>query len=91
MPQMPKDTDLHVGRRLCEFREAKGLSQDDIAEQTGFPPEKIQQFEAGTRRITASELWVFCRVLGMRPSDFFEGLDAYPVSGPTENRPPRNP
>ncbi|MDJ0638754.1 MAG: helix-turn-helix transcriptional regulator [Paracoccaceae bacterium] len=87
---MPKDTDLHIGRRLREFREAKGLSQEDTAEQSGFPLAKIQQFEAGEHRITASELWVFCRVFGMRPSDFFEGLDAYPVSGPTEDGDPRN-
>ena len=89
MPQMPKDTDLHIGRRLFAFREASGLTLEEVAAKTGCSTGKLEQLEAGDLRVTASELWMLCGVFGKRPSDFFEGLEAYPVT-PSETR-SRNP
>jgi transcriptional regulator with XRE-family HTH domain len=38
---------LHFGLRVVEEREAKGLSQEQLAEKLGLSPRQLQRLEAG--------------------------------------------
>ena len=65
------------------------MTLEQVAEKTGFSTVKLEQLEAGELRVRASELWMLCGVFGKRPSDFFEGLAAYPINPPASRS--RNP
>lgn len=75
MPILQEKIDRHVGGKLQEFREAFGLSQDQLAEKLGRDPDIIRQSEEGKRRISADELWQLCVILDVQPNSFFQGID----------------
>lgn len=53
-----------LGRRLCELREAAGLSQARLADSAELSPTHIASLERGTRRTRASTLERLGGVLG---------------------------
>lgn len=72
---MPRDTDIHIGRRLRQARLARGLSQSALGEKLGVTFQQIQKYESGANRIGGSRLWDISGVLGVSVGYFFEGLD----------------
>ena len=71
---MPRDTDIHIGRRLREARLARGLSQGALGEKLGVTFQQVQKYESGANRIGGSRLWDISGILGVPVSHFFEGL-----------------
>ncbi|WP_343685582.1 helix-turn-helix transcriptional regulator [Asticcacaulis sp.] len=71
----PHFIDVHVGKRLREFREAKRLSQIDLASAQAIAFQQVQKYENGHNRISASRLHVAAYFLKVPVADFFERLD----------------
>lgn len=66
---MPTD-ELTLAFRLREARIAAGLSQTDVARETGLPRPAISLIEAGRRSVSSVELAQFVRLYGIA----YEGL-----------------
>ena len=73
---MPRETDVHIGRRLREARLARGLSQGALGKKLGVTFQQVQKYESGANRIGGSRLWDISRILDVAVSYFFEGLSA---------------
>ena len=74
-PTVPHPVDTHVGRRMRQQRELRGLTQVELARQLGLSFQQVQKYETGANRISASKMWQLCDVLGVTPGYFFEGLE----------------
>ncbi len=72
---VPHPVDTHVGRRMRQQRELRGLTQVELARQLGLSFQQVQKYESGANRISASKMWQLCEVLDMTPGYFFEGLE----------------
>ena len=72
---MPHPVDVHVGKRMRQRRELKGMPQKELAKKLGISFQQIQKYESGANRVSASKMWELCGVLSVEPSYFFEGLD----------------
>ncbi len=60
-----------IGRRIRALREARNLSQDDVAEVFGFKDRQtVSAIETGARRVSAEELLAAVEKLGA-PLDYF--------------------
>jgi len=57
-----------VGRRIREVREARGMTQADLAEALGRTPTSISYWENGQRSPGLDDIVVLARVLGVEPS-----------------------
>ena len=75
---MPHPVDVHVGKRIRHRRWLVGMTQQNLAERVGIKFQQIQKYETGANRVSASRLWDIAKVLGVKVSFFFEGLDAEP-------------
>lgn len=80
---MPRETDIHIGRRLREARLARGLSQGALGEKLGVTFQQVQKYESGANRIGGSRLWDISGILEVPVSHFFEGLQN--ATTPTES------
>lgn len=58
-----------MGRRIQEYREAKGLTQEKLAELTGFAPRTIQKIEAGEITSLSTTIMRIRKELGCRYDD----------------------
>ena len=58
-----------LGRRLREYRRAKGLSQPAVAAHLGLNRSAVGKLEAGTRHLTATELETLTRLFGCTARD----------------------
>jgi transcriptional regulator with XRE-family HTH domain len=68
--------DLHVGARTRALRIRRGVSQAELASELGLSFQQVQKYETAANRISASKLYTIAKVLRVRPSYFFEGLDS---------------
>ena len=64
--------DKNLGLRLKGKRLLRGMSQQDLAAETGLSFQQIQKYEKGTNRITVSRLYDICNTLDLTVSDFLE-------------------
>ncbi len=71
---MPRETDIHIGRRLREARLARVLSQGALGKKLGVTFQQVQKYESGANRIGGSRLWDISGILEVPVSYFFEGL-----------------
>ena len=79
--------DAFVGAQLKTLRKSAGLSQTDLANQIGVTFQQVQKYERGTNRIGASRLWRLCKVFGVKPDRFFEGVEAHLAQLPETPKP----
>lgn len=63
--------DVQVGRRLRELREARGLSQEALAEKAGLNPKFYSRLEAQGANTTVATLQRVCAALGVPLSEVF--------------------
>ncbi len=70
----PNSIDRHIGARLREFREARGMAQAELAHTIGVSEAQIEEYEIGAARIAAAQLFRITRVLGIAASALFDGL-----------------
>jgi len=57
------------GRRVRELRQAQGLSQEELAELTGFHRTYIGMVERGERNLSLSNIGVFAKRFEMSISE----------------------
>lgn len=67
----------HMAQRLQEFRQAKGLSVNEVGEAVGRSGKTVSSWEVGRGQPDADMLIKLCRLYGARISDFYE--DAVPA------------
>lgn len=60
-----------VGRRIGEVRAARGITQEQIAEQLDVTVGYIQQVETGRKNLSLKSLATFADALGTVVSEFF--------------------
>ena len=65
--------------RLVELREAKGLTQTDIALQLGKPQSYVSKYERGERRLDIVELIAVAKVLSVDPAQLCAELACEPL------------
>jgi transcriptional regulator with XRE-family HTH domain len=58
-----------VGRNVREARLAKGLTQEQLADLSGFSQQYLSDLERGKRNPTVVTLWELAQVLGVTPVD----------------------
>jgi transcriptional regulator with XRE-family HTH domain len=60
------------GRRIRQLRTERGLSQEQLAELTGFHRTYIGMVERGERNISLSNIGAFAETFGMSVSQLFD-------------------
>jgi transcriptional regulator with XRE-family HTH domain len=58
-----------VGRNVRQFRQAIGLTQEELAEQSGFSQQYISGLERGQRNPTVVSLFELAQALKVTPID----------------------
>jgi transcriptional regulator with XRE-family HTH domain len=71
-----QDIDRYVGARVRERRILMGLTQQQMAEQTGVSYQQTYKYEKGTNRISAGRLFSMAEALSVDVSYFFDGMDS---------------
>jgi transcriptional regulator with XRE-family HTH domain len=61
-----------IGKKIQQFREAAGLSQDELAKALGCSQSALSNYELGKRRLYLSKLEQIARILGKPLSAFLE-------------------
>lgn len=73
------DIGIHIGTRIRAFREARGLTQAQLAQLMRKNVETISNFERGRVITSIRTLDQLARILNVRIADFF--LDTLPAPG----------
>ena len=63
------DMRLLVGRNAKRIRTARGLTQEELAERSGFSQQYLSDLERGRRNPTIVSLWELAQALGATPVD----------------------
>lgn len=66
------EIDARVGRKLKELRNGIGMTQSELADQTGITFQQIQKYENGQNRITVSRAVTICSALGVKLATLLE-------------------
>jgi transcriptional regulator with XRE-family HTH domain len=77
---MSHPVDVHVGKKLKEFRLLRGMTQTEVAEGLGISFQQVQKYKLGRNRISASKLFEVSRILAIEPAEFFAGFDQITAS-----------
>ncbi len=62
-------TDIRLGLALREARNAKKISQEQLAYKTGYSRSYIGYLERGEKSPTVRTLFELCQILGIAPSE----------------------
>ena len=60
------------GRKLRQIREAKGVTQENLAYSTDLHLSQVGRIERGEIGASISFIFLFAKTLGVEPKDFFE-------------------
>jgi transcriptional regulator with XRE-family HTH domain len=71
--ESPDPIDEYIGNRVRMRREMLAMSQQKLGAALGVARQHVQKCEAGTRRLSASQLHQIARVLKIPPAFFFDG------------------
>ncbi len=63
------DMRLLVGRNVKRIRTARGLTQEELAERSGFSQQYLSDLERGRRNPTIVSLWELAQALAATPVD----------------------
>lgn len=63
------DMRLLVGRNVKRIRIARGLTQEELAERSGFSQQYLSDLERGRRNPTIVSLWELAQALDATPVD----------------------
>jgi transcriptional regulator with XRE-family HTH domain len=74
-PKAPSQIDVHVGERIRQLRQQRGMSQPELAERLGIRYQQFQKYESGANRISAGRLYEIARIMGVGLPWFYVGLD----------------
>jgi transcriptional regulator with XRE-family HTH domain len=66
------DMRVLVGRNVKRVRIARGLTQEELAERSGFSQQYLSDLERGRRNPTVVSLWELAQALGVAPVDLIQ-------------------
>jgi transcriptional regulator with XRE-family HTH domain len=69
------EIDIEIGKRLRQARVAVGLSQTELGVQIGISFQQVQKYEKGRNRIGGGRLYKIARILGVKITYFFDGVE----------------
>ena len=69
---------MPYGARIRLYRESIGMTQEELAEQTGIVASSISKIEHGTRKVTLEEAVRFAEIFGISLLDL-AGLPEFPA------------
>ncbi len=61
-----------IGKRIRQYREARKLTQKELAERLGISNTRVSNWEQGLNRPDADILAALCRVLHISPSELLD-------------------
>ena len=61
-----------ITKRIKEIRSAKGITQEDIADRTGFTIKQVYKITSGKNNIGVSTLEAIANSLGVHPKELLE-------------------
>ena len=67
--------DVEIGARLRQARVAAGFTQTELGIQLGVSFQQVQKYEKGRNRIGGGRLYKIARVLGVKITYFFDGVE----------------
>jgi len=70
-----KSLDIEIGRNLRHLRQARGITQNKLAEALGLTFQQIQKYETAANRISASRLIDIARVLQIDLSELLPNAE----------------
>lgn len=70
-----QDIDKVIGERIRQRRAVLGLSQQNVSDPLGITYQQLQKYEKGTSKVSASKLFVLAKVLDVKISYFYDGLE----------------
>jgi Zn-dependent peptidase ImmA (M78 family)/DNA-binding XRE family transcriptional regulator len=70
MSRQPTTTQASIGGRIAQGRDETGLTQADLADRVGLDRTAVAKIEAGSRKVSATELVAIADALD-RPIDWF--------------------
>lgn len=74
------DTDVKIGRRIRAIRERLGMSQDELAQKTGYKSRSsVNKIEMGVQGLTQSKIKVFADALQTVPGEIMGWDDEPPL------------
>jgi transcriptional regulator with XRE-family HTH domain len=69
---MKTDVLKQFGKRVKDLRQAKGISQEELAELSGFHRNYIGMLERGERNISLKNITVIAKTFKMSVRDLFD-------------------
>jgi len=73
--QDPDKTRKELGSRIRRLREKRGVSQEELAHQTGFSRSFMSAIERGTKDVRLSTLLRLASIFEISLSQLFKGVD----------------
>jgi transcriptional regulator with XRE-family HTH domain len=64
--------DPHIGQRLKEYRQHRGMTVRELAEAAHLTPGQISRYEHGRDRISHERVTEFARILRIKPNDLYQ-------------------
>lgn len=74
MPRVASPAAAHIGAHIIRFRTSSGLTQDELAADTGIDSSNIRAYENGRAMPSVHTLMRIADALGVPPADLLEGL-----------------
>lgn len=64
-----------IGSNFTRLRKSKGLTQEAVAEKSGFSQSYIGWLERGQRNPTAISIWMLAQAIDAMPADLVQPID----------------
>src|SRR5262249_22653621 len=64
--------DTHIGQRLKEYRQLRGMTVRELADAAHVTPGQISHYEHGRDRISHERVTEFARILRIKPNDLYQ-------------------
>src|SRR5215470_6730580 len=64
--------DTHIGQRLKEYRQLRGMTVRELADAADVTPGQISHYEHGRDRISHERITEFARILRIKPNDLYQ-------------------
>ncbi|MGN0190183.1 MAG: helix-turn-helix domain-containing protein [Candidatus Cryptobacteroides sp.] len=62
---------IHIGNRIREFRLAKGITQQELADKCDLEIPNLSRIENGRTNPTVKTLFIICKALEIHMRDLF--------------------
>ena len=67
-----KPVDTHIGQRLKEYRQHRGMTVRELADAAHVTPGQISRYEHGRDRISHERVTEFARILRIKSNDLYQ-------------------